>query len=724
MARRDLSILSFAILLTVLFSATFPVRSVYAASITVNGTADTIANDGQCTLREAIINANNDNTSGSTDCAAGSGSDTLILPAGTYVLTLSGFDNTSAGGDLDINSDITIIGAGAGSTIIRQTVATERVIHIVSNYTVNISGVTITGGDEGNAQGGGGVQNNGTLTINNSVITGNTTTTNGGGVFNANGALVIQNVTFSGNSAAGRGGGLLTTGTGTLSIRDSLFENNTAAGNNSYDGGGAIHTDHDITVQRTTFRNNTYTGSAHGGGAILATGGITAISDSVFEGNQGDGNGGGAIASAGDFFSPTLIVTTSTFQNNTATGNFGEGGAINANGNLSVTRSTFDGNRANGNDASGSGNGGGIIIINGDLVLENVTMSGNRANRDGGAVYYRADSSALLRNVTIASNTADADTNGVGSGGGVFSTGAGIGSDLVMNNSLLAGNTGNTGRDCSGFIGSSAGHNLIQTPGSACTLGGVTSGNLIGQNPNLGPLANNGGPTQTRALLSGSPAVDAGDPGSSCLTTDQRGIARFDGNYDGIVRCDIGAYEFNQPAPPAPAPTLPQTGFPQGRWTRLPEQSSEKAYAATELTLEIPSLGVKAPIVGVLKSGGTWDVSWLGNSVGWLEGSAFPTWAGNTVITGHVWNADNTPGIFANLKSLKYGDRFTIHAFGQTYVYEVRENTWLWSWNGTASVFKHEEYDWVTLLTCEGYNPLTGSYLFRRMVRAVLVEVK
>jgi len=173
-----------------------------------------------------------------------------------------------------------------------------------------------------------------------------------------------------------------------------------------------------------------------------------------------------------------------------------------------------------------------------------------------------------------------------------------------------------------------------------------------------------------------------------------------------------------------PASNLPSTGFPMGRVTLLPPQPAEKAYAAySDLTLEIPSLGIKVPIVGVPKSSDGWDVSWLGNSAGWLEGSAFPTWPGNTVLTAHVWNADNTPGIFAGIKNLKYGDRFTLHAFGQTYVYEVRENTWVRG-SSVSKVFKHEEYDWVTLLTCEGYNPLTGGYRFRRMVRAVLVEIK
>jgi LPXTG-site transpeptidase (sortase) family protein len=172
------------------------------------------------------------------------------------------------------------------------------------------------------------------------------------------------------------------------------------------------------------------------------------------------------------------------------------------------------------------------------------------------------------------------------------------------------------------------------------------------------------------------------------------------------------------------AAALPATGFPMGRVTHLNIQPEEKAYVTYgELTLEIPSLGIAASIVGVPQTSDGWDVSWLGKSAGWLEGSAFPTWQGNTVLTAHVWNADNTPGIFANIKSLKYGDRFSIHAFGQEYIYEVRENTWVWG-SSVSKVFKHEEYDWVTLLTCEGYNPLTGRYFFRRMVRAVLVAVK
>ncbi len=731
------------------------VHPAHAATFTINTTADTVdANpgngvcadsSGNCSLRAAIMEAN-----------ALAGADTVTLPAGIYSLTLPGSDNASAVGDLDITEALTLNGAGAASTTIQQSATGERVIHIVFNINVSLNGVFITGGSGVNP--GGGIYNVGTLNLNNSAISTNTTTNNGGGIYNAggsvtlnnvnittnsatasgfgiglgggiyndNGALVITNSDIRLNGAARRGGGIASAGSNaTLSINNSVFVSNYASGNSSFDGGGGIHTNHSMIVQNSTFRTNRYTGDAHGGGAILATGGNLTINDSLFEANEAGGNGGGAIALALDLGSPSAQIARSTFRGNLTLGDFGDGGAINANGPLDVWESTFENNRANGNDSFGSGSGGGIIIINNPLYLENVTMSGNRANGDGGAVYYRADISALLTNVTIASNLADADGNATGSGGGIFSTGDGTGGavELRLQNSILSGNTGG---DCSGFITSTVGYNLIQNPGPLCVLGGVTTGNLIGSNPNLGPLANNGGPTQTRALLSGSPAIDAADPGASCAVTDQRGVARFDGNYDSVVRCDMGAYEFNQPAPPpATTSSLPKTGFPMGRATPLPPQPAEKAYASySDLTLEIPSLGVNAPIVGVLKSDDSWDVSWLGNSVGWLEGSAFPTWQGNTVLTGHVWNADNTPGVFNQIKTLKYGDRFYIHAYGQTYVYEVRENVQLWGLSRVDKVFQHKELDWVTLLTCEGYNPLTGDYLFRRMVRAVLVEVK
>jgi len=185
------------------------------------------------------------------------------------------------------------------------------------------------------------------------------------------------------------------------------------------------------------------------------------------------------------------------------------------------------------------------------------------------------------------------------------------------------------------------------------------------------------------------------------------------------------------PTPIAPAGVLlPATGFPKGAapapLAARPgaEILSRRPASPAELILEIPMLRITAPILGVPRSGNSWDVRWLGNAVGWLEGSAFPTWAGNTVLAGHVWNADNTPGVFASLRELRRGHLVHIHAFGRTYVYEVRENKVIEGPDAAAEVFRHEEEDWITLLTCEDYDPLTGRYRSYRIVRAVRVEVK
>ncbi len=164
---------------------------------------------------------------------------------------------------------------------------------------------------------------------------------------------------------------------------------------------------------------------------------------------------------------------------------------------------------------------------------------------------------------------------------------------------------------------------------------------------------------------------------------------------------------------------LPLTGFPQGRITPV-EQRPREGPEPTDLVLAIPSLGIWAPIVGVPPSATGWDLSWLGDQVGWLQGSAFPTWSGNTVLTGHVWNADNTPGIFYRLRQLRFGDRVYLLAGGHTYIYMVQDNRLLRP-DQNAEAWVHLEQDWVTLITCEGYLPEAGTYRYRRMVRAVRI---
>ena len=167
---------------------------------------------------------------------------------------------------------------------------------------------------------------------------------------------------------------------------------------------------------------------------------------------------------------------------------------------------------------------------------------------------------------------------------------------------------------------------------------------------------------------------------------------------------------------------LPETGFRPGVVSVLPAQPANQLYTPLTLRLEIQALGVDIPVVGVPQSGENWDVTWLGNNAGWLNGTAYPTWNGNSALTGHVWDADNKPGPFASLRKLKYGDQIRIHAFGDVYIYEVRENRLLRPDQASAAL-KHEEKPWLTLLTCENYSETLDTYASRRMVRAVLVRV-
>jgi LPXTG-site transpeptidase (sortase) family protein len=173
------------------------------------------------------------------------------------------------------------------------------------------------------------------------------------------------------------------------------------------------------------------------------------------------------------------------------------------------------------------------------------------------------------------------------------------------------------------------------------------------------------------------------------------------------------------------SPILPGTGFSPQRFTVLSAQPAEKAYADLgDLWLEIPRLGVQMPIVGVpQQADGEWDVSWLGNAAGWLNGTAFPTWSGNSVLTGHVYDADGNPGPFVHINGLWWGDQVIVHAWGAQYVYEVRSVSQVTP-GEVSSVITHKDLPWVTLITCRGYNEASNSYTYRVAVGAVLVAVK
>ena len=170
---------------------------------------------------------------------------------------------------------------------------------------------------------------------------------------------------------------------------------------------------------------------------------------------------------------------------------------------------------------------------------------------------------------------------------------------------------------------------------------------------------------------------------------------------------------------------LPATGFAAGRVSHLPAQPATKAYADSGMMLEIPSLNLKSAIVGVPQSPDAgWDLSWLGGSVGYLAGSAFPTWAGNSVLAAHVYEANGLPGPFINLGRLRWGQPVIIHAWGQQYIYEVRSVKAAVDPTDTTALTEHEDYPWLTLITCHDYDAQTNSYRWRTVVRAVLVKIQ
>lgn len=173
--------------------------------------------------------------------------------------------------------------------------------------------------------------------------------------------------------------------------------------------------------------------------------------------------------------------------------------------------------------------------------------------------------------------------------------------------------------------------------------------------------------------------------------------------------------------PSSNVPIIPVTGFRRGEVTMLPAQLSPYADLG-DTWLEVPALDLETAITGVPKKDGTWEITWLGSQAGWLGGSALPGMTGNSVLTAHVWDALNQPGPFYGLEKLQYGDQVILHAWGNEYVYEVREVLSVKP-NNVKAMMKHQEKAWLTLVTCQGYDEESGEYQHRVLVRAVLVEV-
>lgn len=316
----------------------------------------------------------------------------------------------------------------------------------------------------------------------------------------------------------------------------------TISQNKTLSFGGGVYSSATTSIVETEIRTN----NSLKQGAGVYNSGVMVITDTEIVGNIAESGGGGLH----NFRSGEVTIRHSSFTSNQASG----GGGISNTGTMTVHKVTV------GNNVAGSGGG---IGNSGSLAIDHTTISGNRISSagEGAGILHNFDTpEMMISKSTIAFNTG-------GAGTGIFYY-----SSIVMNNSIVIGNVGSQGemRDLEetsifpfggDVIGS---NNLIGNPATSGDLVHGIDGNVVGQSDGNGgregvdvataiaPLADNGGTTFTHALVSGSPAIDAGDPNfnpSSSdppITTDQRGDGFdrvIDGNGDGIARIDIGAFE-------------------------------------------------------------------------------------------------------------------------------------------------------------------------------------
>ena len=272
-----------------------------AAIITVNSLADdTDGTDGECTLREAITAANTDTASGTAtgECAAGSGEDGIDIElTGTVNLT---------GALPDLSTNLAIAGPGADEfTVRRDSGGDYRIFTVTSGSVVSISGITISGGNVPLGSDGGGILNNGgTLTITSSTVSGNSAGNDGGGISNEGGTLTITSSTISGNTAPQ--GGAIFNDEGTLTITSSTISGNSAR------AGGGVFSDTDLSGVTTTITNSTISGNTATvrGGGFFNFDGLSVIEHSTITPNTApDGTGSGA-ASVGSALTRTEVLST------------------------------------------------------------------------------------------------------------------------------------------------------------------------------------------------------------------------------------------------------------------------------------------------------------------------------------------------------------------------------------------------------------------------------
>ncbi|HKM55189.1 MAG TPA: Ig-like domain repeat protein, partial [Isosphaeraceae bacterium] len=341
--------------------------------------------------------------------------------------------------------------------------------------------------------------------------------------------------------------------------------------NGNADSGGGVYNDGSLTLANDTLSGN----SATDGGGVYNDGSLTLANDTL-SGNSAYDYGGGV-----DNYG-TVTLTNDTLSENSA--DYYGGGISNWDGTVTLTNDTLSGNSATA--------GGGISNYGGTMTLTNDTLSGNSATADGGGVYNDNYGTATLTNDTLSGNSADY-------GGGIYNDPSGT---VTPGNTIIAGNTASfAGPDVSGGV-TSQGSNLIgKTDGSSGWVATDLTGTVASPlDPQLNALADNGGPTETMALLPGSPAIDAGSNALAneySLATDQRG-AGFPRIVNGTV--DIGAFEAQQETTTTVVTASPSTSV-SGQTvtftaTVAPQAGSAVPTATGSIQFEIDGSNFGSPV--------------------------------------------------------------------------------------------------------------------------------
>ncbi len=519
--------------------------------IIVTATDETVADDGLCSIVEAIISANTDTASGATtgECVAGvTGLDTIELAVDVtlstfyddIILTYVDPDNNTILLNIGrtatpaIESEIILDGMGfslerdpSNTCTLDTTEATGefRLMRLHgSAANLSLRNITLKGGcadgpANHNGVGGGVYVEEGILNIENSIINNNQSSLAAGGVYLLDVKARINLVTTSTfiSNKSGFGGAIGSNGV-IETIENSMFSNNVATISN----GGAVYNNGSLTtLNNSVFSVNN--ANSNGGGIYITTiGTIMDINNSIFSTNSADGNtlseGGGGVYNGGTI----TAINNSTFSGNSA--NNGSGiynttiGTI-----MDINNSTFSDNSAF-NFGGGVNNNGTITAIN------NSTFSGNSAGYGGGII--NAVTITEINNSTFFGNSA------VINGGGIENSGNSA-NITMLNNSLFIENTG-TNADCNNDGGSVSGsNNLSNQQSNNCSNADFISGLDLST---VGPLADNGCMTplangtcvKTHALLAGSVAINLGDVNAT--NNDQRGFV-----LNGVR--DIGAFE-------------------------------------------------------------------------------------------------------------------------------------------------------------------------------------